>query len=91
MSEIKNGLRQRSFWTGADGKRRPIDRMDREHAANAAAWLRANAVPLLMTEMVEKRPEQISALDLAKVLADPTGTISRTPLHKALMARAAKP
>ncbi len=87
----KNGLRQRSFWTGSDGRRRPIQRMDRDHASNAAAWLRTHAVSLLAAELVEKSPDQVSTLDLAKILADPVGTMSSTPLHKALLARAGTP
>lgn len=84
-----NRLDQRTTWVSGTGARHRIASMPRGHADNAASWLLGNAVSLLAAR--ELAAGDVDATRLAEILADPQEQMRRTPLHQALVARAANP
>lgn len=86
-AEKRNDLRSKTFWYDSQGRRLTISRMDREHAENAAGWLRINAVSLLMQDLVSGGGP-VTPLRIAQVLANPEAEMAKTPLHASLTKRA---
>ena len=83
-----NQLDQCTYWIDSAGHRHAVAKMDPIHAANAAGWLRTNAVQLLMRQALET--DTATAHRIAEILADPNKAMRLTPLHQRLAERAAQ-
>jgi hypothetical protein len=69
MSSITDQLRQREFWTDADGETHLLTEMEPGHRANLLRWLNRNAPELARTRAAELLPH-IGGFRVARLVGD---------------------